>query len=120
LVVRIERGSAYGSNQNAAGSRPITNAPLGELAQPLSVHASQQLDAVPAQAVPPCGGAVHRAAVAFVLQRVLPRALVRQQATKPGFPHVDRAAHRFTCPLQFRGSRSACARALTTPAAQLT
>jgi hypothetical protein len=94
------------------------NALLGDPGQP-SEHASQQLVADPTQAVPPFGG-VHRSAEALVLQRVLPFALVRQQVTKPGLPHVDRAAQRVTRPLQLRGSSCASARALAMPAAQLT
>jgi hypothetical protein len=113
------RGGSARPDQKPVRSRPVTNAPLGEPAQPPSEHASQQLVALPTQALPP-GGATHIVVDAFVLQRVLPRALVRQQVTKPGFPHVDLAAQRFTRPLQFRGSRFASARALATPAAQPT
>jgi hypothetical protein len=83
------------------------------------VHESQQLVSVPTQAAPP-GGAVHELSDDFVLQRVAPDALVRQQVTNPGLPQVDRAAQRFTSPLQLRGKRSAPARALATAAAQLT
>ena len=51
-----------------------------------------------------------------------PLLVVTQQVTKPGFPHVDLAAHFFTLPLQFFGSRggSAFARSFATPATQLT
>jgi hypothetical protein len=73
-------------------------APLGE-AQPLVVHASQQLGFVPTHAVPPLG-AVHELAVLLVLQLVLPFVLVRQHVTKSGLPHVERDAHLTTAPLQ--------------------
>jgi hypothetical protein len=43
----------------------------------------------------------------------------KQQVTKPGFPHVERAAHRLTVPLQFVGSPFATA-AFTAWATQLT
>ena len=57
----------------------------------------------PAHALPPAG-ATQRSASLFVLHFVLPDSLVRQQVTNPGFPQVDRAAQRFTAPLQYVGS----------------
>jgi hypothetical protein len=89
-------------------------------AQPLSVQASQQLEKIPTHAEPPFG-ALHCAASLFVEQRVLPFLFVLQHVTKPsGFPHVERAAHLTTEPLQFFGSRLASARSLTTSFAQRT
>jgi hypothetical protein len=66
-------------------------------------HASQQLDTTPAHAVPPFGF-VHRAADFLIAHDVFPCRSVRQHATAPGFPHVERAAHRTTAPLQSFGS----------------
>jgi hypothetical protein len=60
---------------------------------------SQQLGTVPVHALPPFG-ARQRVASLFTLQRSLPAAVVRQQVTAPGRPHVDRVAQRFTVPLQ--------------------
>jgi hypothetical protein len=48
------------------------------------------------------------------------RAFVTQQVTKPGFPHVDWAAHFLTAALHCFGRRFASARAFATAAAQLT
>ena len=47
----------------------------------------------------PCLVALQCAASLFVLQVVLPFALVRQHVTKPGFPHVERAAQLATARL---------------------
>jgi hypothetical protein len=55
-------------------------------------HASQQLETEPAHAVPPFGARQY-AALRLMLQRVLPRASVRQHATDPGLPHVELPAH---------------------------
>ena len=55
-------------------------------------QASQQLASVLAQDVPPAGG-LHRSASPLMEHRVLPF-FVRQQATAPGRPQVDRVAHR--------------------------
>src|SRR5262245_56239194 len=76
-----------------------TKAPLGEVAQPLEVHASQQLAKVPTHEVPFFGG-LHRSALDFVEHFVVPLAAVLQQVTNPGLPHVDLAAHLTTTPLQ--------------------
>jgi hypothetical protein len=65
------------------------------IAQPLAVHASQQLENALTQALPPLGG-VQWAASRFVRQRVRPLDVVRQQVTKPGLPQVDLAAQRTT------------------------
>ena len=94
---------------------------VGGGAQPPSVHASQQLENAPVHALPPAG-ATQWSPSRFVLHLVFPDELVRQQVTNPGFPHVDRAAHRFTAPLQYlgRSDGSALARSFATPAAQLT
>jgi len=64
-------------------------------AHPPATHASQQLGALPTQACPPDGGR-HPAASDFLVQRVSPRAFVRQQVTNPGRPQVERAAHATT------------------------
>jgi len=82
-------------------------------------HASQQLGTVPVQAVPPFG-ARQRIASLFTLQRSVPPALVRQQATAPGRPQVDRAAQRLTVPLHSARSWPVATRTASTPAAQLT
>lgn len=76
-----------------------TKAPLGEVAQPLDVQASQQLAKVPTHEVPPFGG-LHLSPFDFVEHDVTPLALVRQQVTKFGLPQVDRAAHLTTTPWQ--------------------
>jgi hypothetical protein len=88
-------------------------------AQPVSVHASQQLGTLPTQAVPP-GGGWHAEARGFVRHFVAPSALVRQQVTKPGLPQVERAAQRVTRDLQLFGRSLARARCFATPVAQLT
>jgi hypothetical protein len=63
------------------------------LAQPLVVHASQQLETTPAHACPPLGG-LHALALGFTVHRVLPFAFVMQHVTLPGFfPQVDLVAH---------------------------
>jgi len=73
------------------------------VAHPPSKQASQQLGTTPTQALPPVG-ATQWAGLRFTLQTVSPVGLVRQHVTKPGLPHVDRAAQRMTEPLQPRGS----------------
>jgi hypothetical protein len=82
-------------------------------------HASQQLGTVPMHAAPPFE-ARQRDAPFFTLHRRRPPALVRQQATVPGRPHVDRTAQRLTAPLQPRGSRPVATRTVSTPEAQRT
>jgi hypothetical protein len=74
------------------------NAPLGD-AQPLAVQASQQLAWTPTHAAPPFGG-LQLAALDFVEHVVAPFFVVRQHVTNPALPHVDRAAHLTTTPLQ--------------------
>ena len=59
--------------------------------QPAS-HALQQLGVVPTHACPPFG-ALHLSALDLVEHFSLPRALMRQHVTNPGFPQVERAAH---------------------------
>jgi hypothetical protein len=84
-------------------------------AQPPSVHASQQLGKTLTQAVPPPGG-VHCSADRLSEHLVRPF-FVRQQATAPGLPHADFAAHFLTAPRQFLGSAgssfASCATHLT-------
>ena len=65
---------------------------LAQEPPPLQVQLSQQLGVKPTAKLP-LGGAMQRAASLVVLHLVLPLALVRQQVTKPGFPHVERDAH---------------------------
>jgi hypothetical protein len=55
-----------------------------------------------------------------MLHFVAPLALVRQQVTNPGLPHVERAAQDFTVPLQRLVSRPAFRAAFATCMAQLT
>jgi hypothetical protein len=87
--------------------------------QPPAPQASQQLGTAPTHALPP-DGVVHFAACRFVLHRVAPLALVRQQVTAPGLPQVERAVHRLTVPLHCMGSSPAATRALATAAAHAT
>jgi len=51
-------------------------------------HASQQLDCVPTQAVPP-GGAVHLRGSPLTLHVTAPLAAVWQHVTEPRLPHVE-------------------------------
>ena len=83
--------------------------------QPPFWQASQQLESAPAHALPPLG-ALQAAAFFLIEHLVTPLRLVRQQVTKPGRPHVERAAQRCTCPTQPWFTRVARA----WPAAQLT
>jgi hypothetical protein len=62
------------------------------LAQPVAVHASQQLRKFPLHARPPLG-LLHALALAFTAHFVLPLAVVMQQVTLPGLAQVDFAAH---------------------------
>jgi hypothetical protein len=66
---------------------------------PPAPHASQQLANDPTHALPPYG-AVQRAADDLIAHDVRPVLVVRQHVTKPGFPHVDLAAHLRTAPAQ--------------------
>jgi hypothetical protein len=68
------------------------------VAQPFALQASQQLENAPMQALP-LRGALQRRSRRLMLQWLLPPASVRQQVTKPGRPHVDRAAHAVTSSL---------------------
>jgi len=92
---------------------------VGPAAQPLVVQASQQLEKAPTHAEPPLG-ALHWFAPFLVEHRVLPRLSVVQQVTNPGLPHVERAAHETTLPLQLFGSASSSASMLATPRAHFT
>ena len=64
-------------------------------AQPPDTHASQQLDCVPTQALPP-EGAVHALALPLTLHVVAPVASVWQQVTAPARPHVELPAQLMT------------------------
>jgi hypothetical protein len=84
--------------------------------QPPPSQASQQLGRAPEQEPP---RAVQRAAL-DAMPHVVPFGVVRQQATAPGLPHVDRDAHRATWPAHCRGSWFAATRPRTTALAQAT
>jgi hypothetical protein len=58
---------------------------------------------MPTHADPPLGG-LQVAASRFRLHLVTPLALVRQQVTAPGLPHVERATQRLAAPKQSAGS----------------
>jgi len=60
-----------------------------------ALQLSQQLGVVPTHAEPPLG-AVHFVWLDFTEHFVTAFAVVRQQVTKPGSPHVDRFAQRRT------------------------
>jgi hypothetical protein len=82
------------------------------------LQASQQLACVLTHDVPPVGG-LHRPASPLMLHRVLPF-FVRQHATAPGRPQVDRAAHRRTSLEHSGDSWPPAARESATAAAQRT
>jgi hypothetical protein len=63
-------------------------------AQPVGVHASQQLAKVETQAVPPLGGT--HLSVLLLIWHLVPFGVVRQQVTVPGLPQVETAAHVLT------------------------
>ncbi len=83
------RTATYGVSRGAAATP----------AQPPVTQASQQLGRCPTHDVP-CLVALQCAASLLMLQVVFPFAGVRQQVTKPGFPHVERAAQSATARLQ--------------------
>src|SRR5438067_1216623 len=64
-------------------------------AQPPDTHASQQLDCVPTQALPP-EGALHAPGLLTTLHVVAPVASVWQQVTAPDRPHVELPAQLMT------------------------
>src|SRR5947207_5468147 len=64
-------------------------------AQPPDTHASQQLDCVPTQALPP-EGALHAPGLLTTLHVVAPVASVWQQVTAPARPHVELPAQLMT------------------------
>jgi hypothetical protein len=70
----------------------IVDVDVAGAAQPVVVHASQQLWKLPTHAEPPFGG-VHFGALLLMLQLVLPLLVVRQQVTAAILPQVDLAAH---------------------------
>jgi hypothetical protein len=72
-----------------------------EPAHPVPVHASQQLENDPTQAVPLPDGVQLDAD--FLSEHFVLPFLVRQQVTNPGLPQVDLAAHFLTAPLQLLG-----------------
>jgi len=86
---------------------------------PPAPHASQQLDDEPTHAVPPLG-ARQAAALRLMLQRVVPSAVVRQQATRPDLPHAERAAQFMTASRHSARSVPASTAALIESATQLT
>src|SRR5438445_13231 len=86
-------------------------------AQPPDTHASQQLDCVPTQALPPCG-AVHAPGRLLTLQVVAPLASVWQQVTERGFPHVELPAQFITTDAQSSESAPLATARFVTLAAQ--
>src|SRR5207244_35087 len=68
-------------------------------AQPPDTHASQQLDWVPTQALPP-EGALHALALLTTLHVVAPVASVWQHVTAPDRPHVELPAQLLTTSAQ--------------------
>jgi hypothetical protein len=106
----------------------VVLAPLVVVVPPHSraAHASQQLVALPTHALPPFGGLQDEPRCAKAGRRgsmrhvVAPAAVTRQQVTNSRLPHVERAAHRMTCPLQLAGSSPLRTRCLATTVAQCT
>jgi hypothetical protein len=84
---------------------------------PSTPQAPQQLDAMLTHAVPPRGG-LHESRLLLMLQRTLPLAARRQQATAPGFPQVDLATQVRTSPRQPGRRRPSSTAAFTTARAQ--
>jgi hypothetical protein len=80
---------------------------------------SQQLVAPPGHACPP-RGALHFSALDLMEHFTLPRRSIRQHVTKPGFPHVDFAAHLTASPLHSFGRSPESASSSATPLTQLT
>ena len=87
--------------------------------QAVPPQASQQLATSPTQADPPFRG-LHAAARRLMPHVRPPWASVRQHVTEPGLPQVERAAHRFTAPLQVFGSAPALTAAFAKATAHLT
>jgi len=80
--------------KGVAGDGRVVLVVVGPPAQPVVVHASQQLGKLPTHACPPLGGS-HALALDFTVHFVLPFAFVMQHVTLPAFfPQVERAAHR--------------------------
>ena len=84
------RGTAHGGSVPAAAASRYCR--VNGAKQMGDEHASQQLAWSPTRARPP-RGALHFAAPCLMEHFVTPFALLRQQVTNPGFPHVDLAAH---------------------------
>jgi hypothetical protein len=82
-------------------------------------HASQQLSAVPTQAIV-LPDDWHLSAFFLIEHFTLPFLSTRQQVTESGLPQVDLAAHDVTSPLQLAGSVPASTRAFATSFTQLT
>ena len=79
--------------KGVAGDGRVVVVVVTSPAQPVVVHASQQLAKLPTHACPPLGGS-HAAALDFTVHFVLPFAFVLQHVTLPGgFAQVERAAH---------------------------
>ncbi len=87
-------------------------------AQPPDTHASQQLDWVPTQALPP-EGALHALALLTTLHVVAPVASVWQHVTAPDRPHVELPAQLLTTSAQALESVPAWTAWFVTPEAHL-
>ena len=87
-------------------------------AQPPGTHASQQLDCVPTQALPP-EGALHALALLTTLHVVAPVASVWQHVTAPDRPHVELPAQLLTTSAQSLESVPALTAWFVTPDAHL-
>src|SRR5206468_1358980 len=87
-------------------------------AQPPDTHASQQLDCVPTQALPP-EGALHAPGLLTTLHVVAPVASVWQHVTAPDRPHVELPAQLLTTSAQALESVPAWTAWFVTPEAHL-
>ena len=87
-------------------------------AQPPGTHASQQLDCVPTQALPP-EGALHALGLLTTLHVVAPVASVWQHVTAPDRPHVELPAQLLTTSAQSLESVPALTAWFVTPDAHL-
>ncbi len=104
------------------GSMKAALALLGHVKAPPadpSPQESQHDVAVLGHALPPFG-ALHLSALGLTRHFALPFLSIRQQATAPGLPHVERAAHFTTWPLHAPGNVPLVAMSLTAFATHFT